>query len=74
MKNKKTVESQVWKKLRQIDRRKNKTFNGFEIETADYNHPLSGLRTLRRMRERGKVNYSVVNRHKSLYELKWLVD
>lgn len=74
MRKKRTVETQVWKKLKRVNRKKNKTFNGLEIEIADPNHPLSGLRTLRKMRNEGKIGYHVVNRRKSVYELEWLSD
>ena len=43
--------------------------NGMEIMSADPNHPLSGLRTLRKLREEGLLDYEVVNAQSSRYRI-----
>ena len=52
-----------------VNRRKNKTFNGVEVESVNPKRSLSGLRTLRKLREQNVVDYTVIDRRRSLYRL-----
>jgi len=65
-----SVKSSVMKFMKTaVNRRKAKTFTGVEVESVNQAHPLSGLRTLRKLRENNVLNYVVVDRRKSLYRL-----
>ena len=52
-----------------VGRRKSGSFKGIEVESVDSLHPLSGLRTLRKLREQNVLDYTVIDRRRSLYRL-----
>ena len=68
--DRRSVKSSVMKFMKNaVNRRKLKTFTGVEVEFVNSDHPLSGLRTLRKLRESNVLDYIVVDRSKSLYRL-----
>ncbi len=47
----------------------NAQFNGIDIVKVAYGHTLSAMRTLRRLREEGLINYKCIDMRKSMYKL-----
>ena len=49
-------------------------FHGYLIHGLNHRFPMSGLQRLRELRADKKIEYRVIDRTKSLYELLWIVD